>query len=65
LKRKDAKGFFWQLKLRVLAQFGIKGRIAVGKKPFDGERPRVSSRLKGFLFLFLFLKLQATNLFDV
>jgi hypothetical protein len=38
--------------LCVLAQFGIKGRIAAGKKPFDGERPRVSSRLNGFSFSF-------------
>jgi hypothetical protein len=52
LKRKDANSqrFFCLLKLRVLAQFGIKGRISAGKKPFDGERPRVSSRLKGFKF---------------
>jgi hypothetical protein len=39
-----------QLFLSVLAQFVINGRVAEGKKPFDGERPRVSLRLKGFWF---------------
>jgi hypothetical protein len=49
LKRKDAKTQrFLLLKLRDLAQFGINGRLAAVKKSFDGERPRVSSRLKGF-----------------
>ena len=37
------------------AQFGIKGRIAAGKKPFDEERSHVSSRLVIFSVLRLLM----------
>jgi hypothetical protein len=47
----DSNSTIELFKLCVLAQLGIKGWVAEGKKPFDGERPRVSSRFKRFFYL--------------